>query len=365
MCSEPGLSVFQATERMQYLAYAEVLNKTLASFGGIALALLGFGVVAIAGFTAAAGVLLLVLTVVWARQLAGLDLSVTFRGLRELAAASLPYWITGIFFMVYLWIDAVMLGLLVPAEVVGWYGAATKLFTTLMFVPVLLATAWLPRLVRAYVEGGDEQLSRGRARPGREHHRAQPAGRRRRRHGRGGRRPAAVRRRLRRSRGRAGRARALRPADVPEHPAEPGAHRRRPTRRVGLGPGRRDVPEHRPQLAAHPGAAGAFGQRCDRLGPGAAAHGAGRGHRRHGPGGSAGPACCVAVAARPSRRRSRRHGRHDGGRGAVGCPGPGARRAARLRRRSRRPARRHAGAAAGAHERALRARRPGARASAQ
>ena len=49
MYSEPGLSVFQATERMEYLAYAEVLNKTLASFGGIALALLGFGVVAIAG----------------------------------------------------------------------------------------------------------------------------------------------------------------------------------------------------------------------------------------------------------------------------------------------------------------------------
>ena len=52
-----------------------------------------------------------------------------------------------------------MLGLLVPPEVVGWYGVATKLFTTTMFLPAILATAWLPRLVRSFTSGGFGDLA--------------------------------------------------------------------------------------------------------------------------------------------------------------------------------------------------------------
>jgi O-antigen/teichoic acid export membrane protein len=45
-----------------------------------------------------------------------------------------------------------MLSLLTRPEVVGWYGAPTRLFQTLMFLPVLISTAWLPRLVAAFEE---------------------------------------------------------------------------------------------------------------------------------------------------------------------------------------------------------------------
>ncbi len=159
MLSEPALSVFRATERMEYMAYSEVLNRTLQSFGGIALALLGFGVVAISSFVMAIASAIVVLSLFWARRLVGVDLRVTVRGMWATVRASAPYWITGVFYLLYLWIDAVMLGLLVPAEVVGWYGVATKLFTTLMFLPALLATAWLPRLVRAFVDGGERDLA--------------------------------------------------------------------------------------------------------------------------------------------------------------------------------------------------------------
>src|SRR5262249_61904673 len=63
----------------------------------------------------------------------------------------------------YLWIDTVMLGLLVPPEVVGYYGVATKLFTTLMFVPFIVATAFLPRLAAAFEEGGQRLGAAARA----------------------------------------------------------------------------------------------------------------------------------------------------------------------------------------------------------
>ena len=56
-----------------------------------------------------------------------------------------------------------MLSLLTRSEVVGWYGASTQLFQTLMFLPVLVQTAWLPRLVGAFVNGRRELVETARA----------------------------------------------------------------------------------------------------------------------------------------------------------------------------------------------------------
>jgi O-antigen/teichoic acid export membrane protein len=65
---------------------------------------------------------------------------------------SLAYWSFALFFMIYLWIDTVILSLLTDSKVVGWYGVSTRLFTTLMFVPAILSLAWLPKLVTAFEE---------------------------------------------------------------------------------------------------------------------------------------------------------------------------------------------------------------------
>jgi O-antigen/teichoic acid export membrane protein len=73
----------------------------------------------------------------------------------EMTKQSLAYWAFGLFFMVYLWIDSVMLSLMTRSEVVGWYGVPTRLFQTLLFVPVIASTAWLPRLVSSFTEGMD------------------------------------------------------------------------------------------------------------------------------------------------------------------------------------------------------------------
>jgi O-antigen/teichoic acid export membrane protein len=157
--AEPALASFQAVERMEFLAYTEVLNRSVQSFGGIALALLGVGIVGITSLTAAVSLLVLGLSGLWARRLVGMRWRTSLRGLWTVLRDSAPYWLTGVFFMLYLWVDAVMLGLLVPSEVVGWYGVATKLFTTTMFLPALVATAFLPRLVRAFTTTGYDGLT--------------------------------------------------------------------------------------------------------------------------------------------------------------------------------------------------------------
>src|SRR5260370_42173010 len=70
--------------------------------------------------------------------------------MRWMPAASLGCWAFSFFCTFSLWIDSALLALLTFPAVVGWYGAPTKLFGSLLFVPMIISTAWLPRLAAAY-----------------------------------------------------------------------------------------------------------------------------------------------------------------------------------------------------------------------
>lgn len=162
MVAEPALATFQATERMQFIAYTDVTNKSLQTLGGVLLAVAGFGAISIAGLGLGVALFTLVLALWWAHRLVGL---------RARPAAALPvirragpYWFVAVFYVAYLWADAVLLGVLATPEVVGWYGAATRLFTTMMFVAVIISTASLPRLVAAHARS-TEDLYRTARRP--------------------------------------------------------------------------------------------------------------------------------------------------------------------------------------------------------
>ncbi len=150
LLAEPMQAGFQAIERMQYLAYSDIVSKSAQSVAGIALVLLGFRTIGIATSLVVIGAGVIVLDAFWLRRFVRFALRTSTRKLVHMANQSLAYWAFGVFSMLYLWIDTIMLSLMTRAEVVGWYGAPTRLFQTLMFLPVLLSTAWLPRLVAAF-----------------------------------------------------------------------------------------------------------------------------------------------------------------------------------------------------------------------
>lgn len=153
--AEPLQAGFQSTERMEYLAYSDVISKSAQGLLGIVVVLLGFGTIGITTCWMAMAAIVVVLDAYWLRSLVRVDLRTNLRRIAAVAKESLPYWAFGVFFMLYLWIDFVMLSLLTRSEVVGWYSVPTKLFQTLMFLPVVVSTAWLPRFVRGFEEGGD------------------------------------------------------------------------------------------------------------------------------------------------------------------------------------------------------------------
>jgi O-antigen/teichoic acid export membrane protein len=154
---EPLQAGFQAMERMQYLAYSDVISKSAQAVSGIVLCVLGFRAVGIAANVAVVAAAVIVLNVVWLRRLLHIEWRTTVQLVLRMARQSLPYWVFGVCSLIYLWIDTILLSLMTRPEVVGWYGAPTRLFQTLMFIPVLISTAWLPRLVAAF-EDGEERL---------------------------------------------------------------------------------------------------------------------------------------------------------------------------------------------------------------
>jgi O-antigen/teichoic acid export membrane protein len=165
LINDPMLAAFQAIERMKYMAYSDVINKTGQSVIGIAVVAIGLGATGVTATMAIVAAVVVVLNLRWLHSYMHLEMRPTKRMVVDLFRHSLSFWAVGLFATVYLWIDTVMLSLLTRPTVVGWYGVTTTLLQTLMFLPTMLATAWLPRLVAAFKEDGHRQLTRAAQTP--------------------------------------------------------------------------------------------------------------------------------------------------------------------------------------------------------
>ena len=162
LVTQPFQSAFQGIERMEYLAYSDILTKAVMSGAGVALVIIGYRVVGIMGMMLVISVVVLLLNVWWSRGKFGIAWRPKSDHLRFVVVASFPYWTTGLVLTVYLWIDSVMLSAMSSDVVVGWYAVPTKIFGTLLFVPVILSTATLPRLSAAFRDGTDALITAGK-----------------------------------------------------------------------------------------------------------------------------------------------------------------------------------------------------------
>ena len=140
----------QAIEKMRWLAVTEVANKAVTAVAGVTVLVLGYGVVAF-GLVVLAGaaVSLLVDGVALLRfglKRPHLDLSL----MKTMVWGGIPFLSAGAITQVYQWMDVTSLQLLTRQAVVGWYGAALQLVTTLHFLPLVLVTALLPAMTRLH-----------------------------------------------------------------------------------------------------------------------------------------------------------------------------------------------------------------------
>jgi len=163
LLDDPLLSAFQARERMQYMAYSDVITKSAQGLVGILIVVVGFGTVGLTAAWLAVSIVVFVLGLRWIRPLVHIELRTTGRQLIGLARAGVSYFALGLSNLVYTWIDSVMLSIMTRDEVVGWYAAPTKILGALLFIPVIISTAWSPRLVRAFENSERELRTAARA----------------------------------------------------------------------------------------------------------------------------------------------------------------------------------------------------------
>jgi O-antigen/teichoic acid export membrane protein len=140
---------FRGHERMEYDAYIQVVLK----FSTLVLALsclaLGGRLFSLMAAYAAAGTITLVVAVRFYRRLGFAGLRVSTATARELIRDSAPMLAIAMAVAVQPYIDANLLYSLVPASVVGWYGAAWAIAGTLVAPATILGATMYPRLSRA------------------------------------------------------------------------------------------------------------------------------------------------------------------------------------------------------------------------
>lgn len=152
-------ATLQGLERMEYMSLGSVAGKLVNTGVSILLLLLGYGVIVIAAVTIGAALATLLVQGFFLRRL--VPIRPTFN--REMAGwmlkTGIPYLLSNLFLVGYMQLDVIIISLMVNETVVGWYGAADRLFGTLLFVPTVFITAVFPSLSRLYKESPD-RLSR-------------------------------------------------------------------------------------------------------------------------------------------------------------------------------------------------------------
>lgn len=149
---EVGVSfavVYQAAENVFYSALGTVVEKVLVCALAVLLLSRGYGVVAVAAIYVTGAAVNLLWQAFFLRRVVQLKLAFDVRTMGLLGKSALPFLLYQGLFTIYGHIDAVLLSVLTEPTVVGWYGAAYRLFETLYFLPGIVSSAVMfPLLAR-------------------------------------------------------------------------------------------------------------------------------------------------------------------------------------------------------------------------
>ncbi len=145
-------SIFQAYEKMEYQSIGQIINSALLLGGALFAINQGLSVVSFASIYFLASVFVLGYSfLVCVLKFVLLKLEYNWSFWKPTIKEALPFGLTGIYGMIYTYIDSVMLSLVNGNEVVGWYNAAYKLVLILLFIPGIINMAIFPSMSRFHI----------------------------------------------------------------------------------------------------------------------------------------------------------------------------------------------------------------------
>ncbi len=141
-------SVYHGLEAMFPPNAGLVVEKLIATAGCTALLLSGYGLIPVCFVYVAAALANAVVVFVLLRRRVPFALAWHPPEIRALLAGGVPFLIWIVFGEIYVRVDVLMLSFMTDESVVGWYGAAFRIYATLLFVPHMLNTVVFPPLAR-------------------------------------------------------------------------------------------------------------------------------------------------------------------------------------------------------------------------
>lgn len=150
-------AILSGLERMEYVSLSDITAKGIATLLSIVLLVLGYGVTAVALVSIVGSSVGLVTQLSALRRIGQLHFKrFDFTLAQSILKASFPFLLINGFLVFYAQVDIVIISLLVSEEALGWYGAADRLFTTLLFIPTVFMAAVFPALSRMHSEGSEK-----------------------------------------------------------------------------------------------------------------------------------------------------------------------------------------------------------------
>lgn len=125
-------AVFRAYERMEFDALVSIAGRLLLGIGGATIITLGHGILELAYFYLLSSLVTLLLGLaIVARRFAAIRLAFEPAFCRTLVRTAIPFGIAGVFNLIFLKTDVVMLSIFKGDAVVGWYSASMNLILAL------------------------------------------------------------------------------------------------------------------------------------------------------------------------------------------------------------------------------------------
>jgi O-antigen/teichoic acid export membrane protein/acetyltransferase-like isoleucine patch superfamily enzyme len=146
-------SIQTAAQRQAFPALAIVIEKSLGAVVGILWLRSGGGIQAAGVALVGGAVAGAVWQLFWFMRLVGIRLRLDLHLIRELVRQSLPFLTYGVLGVIYYRIDTVLLEALTSTTTVGVYGAAYRLFDTLVFLPnIVILAVMYPVMARLSID---------------------------------------------------------------------------------------------------------------------------------------------------------------------------------------------------------------------
>jgi len=143
-------AMLQGREHLEYSSAGSLANSLFGNLFSVIVVLVWRSTWMIAAIGVAASALQLAVMYAYARRFIPVLPRVRWNDAWRQVRDGVPYFFFAVFSTIYYRIDTVMLSKMTPEAVVGWYGAAYKLFEAMNFFPFIFSTVVYPVLSRLW-----------------------------------------------------------------------------------------------------------------------------------------------------------------------------------------------------------------------